>query len=226
MKNQTLDIPRKVKNLIGQTYRRLTVIDFAGIDKWGNALWFCDCSCGGKKVVQGRYLEKGTTSSCGCLYVGAKVTHGKTKTPEYYIWDNMLRRCKNPKNPTYKNYGGRGISVCKLWHKFENFFKDMGKCPPGLTLERRNNNLGYCPDNCIWATWATQNNNQRPKSCGPCKQQRFIAGHIKSRKIFRSDNQSGFARKHKLIQSAISACLRGAQTSHKGWKFKWAKTEY
>ena len=150
----------------------------------------------------------------------------RVKTSEYCAWDNMLRRCENPNNPSYKNYGGRGILVCKSWHKFENFFRDMGKRPSGLTLERRNNNLGYCPNNCVWTNWATQNNNRRSKSCGPCKQRWFIAGHIKSRKIARSNNQSGFARKYGLSQGAISACLRGTKISHKGWKFKRSKTEY
>src|SRR5580765_291104 len=77
------------------------------------------------------------------------------------IWGNMLQRCNNPKNPMWGAYGGRGITVCERWHRFENFFADMGHPPDGLTLERFNVDKGYSPENCGWVTRKAQAYNRR-----------------------------------------------------------------
>jgi len=91
--------------------------------------------------------------------------HGMFGTPEYWSWGGMIQRCHNPSNPAFHNYGGRGIKVCKRWRKFENFYADMGPRPsPNHTLDRINNNHGYNPKNCRWATWLQQASNRRPKS--------------------------------------------------------------
>jgi len=89
-------------------------------------------------------------------------THGRTGTPEHAIWKAMIQRCTNPNNRSYSRYGGRGIAVCDRWrHSFENFFADMGERPDNsLTLERRDNELGYNPDNCTWDTRQVQSNNR------------------------------------------------------------------
>lgn len=85
----------------------------------------------------------------------------KSKTPEYQSWHSMLRRCHWPSHKDYKNYGGRGITVCKAWWDFDAFLRDMGKRPEGTTLERKDNSLGYFPANCRWATFLEQNFNRR-----------------------------------------------------------------
>lgn len=80
---------------------------------------------------------------------------------EYTAWKNMIQRCTNPANPRYADYGGRGIKIQASWFKFEPFLKDMGECPIGWTLDRRDNNLGYSKENCRWVDVNTQNRNQR-----------------------------------------------------------------
>lgn len=93
--------------------------------------------------------------------------HGMSNSPEFAIWRTMRQRCSNLKNKDYADYGGRGITVCDRWAKsFLSFYKDMGPRPAGKWLERSNNDLGYGPGNCIWATPKQQNNNRRPRTLG------------------------------------------------------------
>lgn len=88
--------------------------------------------------------------------------HRDSNTPEHRIWIGMRSRCASPSNPAYKNYGGRGIKVCERWAIYENFLSDMGRRPsPKHTLERRDNDRDYTPDNCTWATRAQQLRNKR-----------------------------------------------------------------
>ena len=94
----------------------------------------------------------------------------------YAVWYNMLRRCRDPKNTGYKNYGGRGIKVCKRWETFQNFYDDMAPTSKkGLTLDRIDNNGNYEPKNCRWATRKQQNNNRRDNHINnPC----LVCPHI------------------------------------------------
>lgn len=132
--------------------------------------WDCLCDCGKSAPVQTQKLLSGHTTSCGCFnreknnaaVSAANRRHGGTGTAEYQAWLNMRKRCLDPNLPAYKNYGGRGITICERWESFENFLADMGMKPsPKLTLERKNNNGNYEPGNCKWATRKEQRANQR-----------------------------------------------------------------
>lgn len=126
------------------------------------------CDCGTEKRVTVSNLRQGITRSCGCLRrevtAGLKASHGMSGTPEYEVWGQMVARCTNPKHPRYADYGGRGIDVDPRWLQFEAFIGDMGRRPEGgerLTLERRDNDRGYWPDNCVWASYSQQARNRR-----------------------------------------------------------------
>lgn len=90
-----------------------------------------------------------------------KKTHGMSHTKEYACWRALKNRCTNKKNIQYKDYGGRGITICEKWMRFENFFNDMGFCPDGYEIDRINNSEGYCKDNCRWTTKTINSRNRR-----------------------------------------------------------------
>lgn len=160
----------KFKDLTGQKFGRLTVIERAGNDKRCNATWKCVCSCSQKteRIVPGVDLISGHTRSCGCLnselITLRNLKHGKRGTRLYTIWASMKKRCYNPKDVSYKNYGGRGITVCDEWKNdfkaFYNWAIDNGY-KDNLSIDRIYNEKSYFPSNCRFATRKEQNNNQR-----------------------------------------------------------------
>lgn len=94
-------------------------------------------------------------------YKHGKAGHGKSRASIYGIWCSMKSRCLNKNTVAYKDYGGRGITVCERWMTFANFYEDMGDKPDGMSIERKDNDLGYCKENCEWAPMARQAQNRR-----------------------------------------------------------------
>ena len=156
-------------DLTGQRFGRLVVIGRAdpASDKRGNARWRCLCDCGNDKDVRGFDLRRGRTTSCGCLQKervrAASITHGQSNSRLYSIWHSMLSRCKNQHNTCYGYYGGRGVTVCKEWHDFNNFtqWAEQTGYQENLTIDRIDVNEGYNPVNCRWVTMLEQSRNKR-----------------------------------------------------------------
>jgi hypothetical protein len=149
----------------------LTYVGEGGLDKHQRRAVVVRCDCGAVKTLGLANIKKGMTRSCGCLRREAtakkNTTHGMTHAPEYKIWEGILDRCnvrgRNAK--PHKGYAGRGITVCERWQGpdgFANFYEDMGERPsPKHSIDRADNDSGYEPGNCAWATRAEQARNTR-----------------------------------------------------------------
>lgn len=155
-------------DLTGKRFGKLVVVRETEERRNGKVVWECVCDCGNTCKVRSCHLISGHTKSCGCYsseYTTARnLTHGETHTRLHSIWSSMKTRCGNPHSKSYKYYGGRGIQVCQEWsdsfEKFRDWSLENGYAE-NLTLDRKDNDKGYAPDNCKWSTRKEQRMNQR-----------------------------------------------------------------
>ena len=163
------------RQLVDQVFGRLTVLEESGRDKYGKVRWKCQCSCGNKTII---YVATGdlttrNTTNCGCQrrekIIQRNINntkHGqssKNRTPLYVVWVGMNQRCFNPKHAGYHNYGGRGITICNEWldyRIFEEWALTTGY-QRNLTIERKDNDGNYEPNNCEWIPDKDQHRNKR-----------------------------------------------------------------
>jgi hypothetical protein len=169
-----------IRQIKGDRYGRLLVLDRVSEDVSGHIRWSCVCDCGTKRIVRADALVSGITKSCGCLQrevvsayatkhskqngeaaAKAVTTHGRCYSLEYQTWENMIQRCTNPNNDHWKFYGGSGITICAQWRQpkrgFANFISDVGLRPEkNMSLGRFLDTGNYSPRNCTWQTAAEQ----------------------------------------------------------------------
>jgi hypothetical protein len=201
------------KDRTGQKFGRLTVLKYAGSDKYRNSYWACRCQCGGETVVPTSALTTGNTNSCGCIqreYAAARMadkklratwksikTHGLSDSPEYRSWRSMKGRCLNPTCPHFKYYGGRGIRVCERWRdSFESFLADLGPRP---TLDH---SLDRWP-----------NNKDGNYSCGKCEDCKAHGWPMNCR--WATDEQQGNNKRNNHLMTLNGETLSMAQWAKK-----------
>lgn len=162
-------------DLTGRTFGRLTVLHATGERTRYGRVWQCRCACGEDFQATAGVLGNGNTSSCGCARkektIARNTSHGMAHSPEYSVWQAMRKRCRNPNDAEYANYGGRGVIVEDRWNdSFQHFYEDLGPRPsPQHSIERADPNGNYGPANCRWATPVEQSRNRRVSRMVTCE---------------------------------------------------------
>lgn len=180
-------LPKNIKNHIiipiGTRFGKLQIDSepyIWAIKSYRPICYTCLCNCGKRTDVQAMYLRRGSTTSCGCAQAAQRAKNGRAtiakaqakntkhgylkggRHPVYRVWQGIKERCLKPKHKSYPDYGGRGIKICDRWMDFVNFIADMGDRPSSNhSIERRDNDGNYEPNNCYWATKAEQARNSR-----------------------------------------------------------------
>lgn len=159
-------------DLSGQRFGRWLILERSGTKNYPSGArqpqYLCKCDCGNEKIVVSSILRDGSSKSCGCLNAEVRraicikrnTTHGLAHTRTYDIWGGMIARCHIESSSGYYKYGARGIHVSDDWRSFENFFRDMGECLEGFSIERSNPFLGYQKGNCEWIPLSDQQKNK------------------------------------------------------------------
>lgn len=162
----------RILDMTGKIFGSWTVVSKDGNTKGGAALWHCICDCGNSSSITGSDLRNGKSTRCrACSARDRATTHGKSKTRIYSIYKAMKTRCYNKKAASYDRYGGRGIEVCKEWlDSFDSFrlWAESNGYNDLLSIDRIDNNKGYYPSNCRWATHQTQSENRNFVAVAPC----------------------------------------------------------
>lgn len=200
-------MPPRIKVMPGERYGRWVIVNEVEFNNAGSRKFICKCDCGTMRAVRLTHLRQGVSKSCGCL--GGELSrkratkHGYAGTALYACWQDMIKRCINPKHKRYKDWGGRGISICKEWMDIESFVKwaQASGYKEELLLERIDNDGNYEPSNCRWATMQEQGNNRRDN--------RFIAYKGETKTL------TQWSRKLGLSSSALSERLKRGWTIQK-----------
>lgn len=202
----------KAIDLTGMRFGRLTVVSKTR-SKSGRVAWKCKCDCGNESIPLTTDLIKNRIQSCGCYHKDRTSEifkkHGQYKTRLYRIWGNMIQRCSNPKNDNYHLYGAKGVSVCDEWKDFASFCKwaiENGYAD-NLSIDRKENDKGYSPDNCRWATPQEQTDNR------DCTQ--IISFNGKTQTLKRWSEETGIPYKNLLWRIRHGWSIEKALTTKK-----------
>lgn len=226
MRGDNLNSPLVI-DLTGMRFGKLIVVRRVDNDKQGNASWLCKCDCGNEKPVRSNALRNGRTRSCGCLLAQSSkkrmtqmlTKHGYSGSKLYKVYYGMLRRCDNPKEKEYHNYGGRGITVCQEWRENVEQFIEWALnngYKEGLQIDRKDNDGDYEPGNCRFIT--TIDNCQNTRKCV----QITAFNKVTNKKIiFTIINAAG--RELGISPSTIKRMLDGTETKYSDYTFNYLK---